>query len=88
MIALALCALLRLRADGFASGALISYAACMVVHHATHHWPIEAGDWLYEARLRHLSHHYHNDVNFGVVTGVWDRVFRTEGRRRGRLAGV
>ncbi len=75
-------------ADGFASGALIGYAAYMIVHHATHHWPIGPGDWLYEARLRHLSHHYHNDVNFGVVTGFWDRVFRTEGRRRGGLADI
>ncbi|MDE3176605.1 MAG: sterol desaturase family protein [Pseudomonadota bacterium] len=75
-------------ADGFASGCLIGYAAYMVVHHATHHWRIEPGHWLYRARLRHLSHHYHDDVNFGIVTGVWDRVFGTDGRRRGRLAGV
>lgn len=82
------CAFAPVFADGFASGSLIGYAAYMVVHHATHHWRIEPGDWLYGARLRHLSHHYHDDVNFGVVTGFWDRVFRTDGRRRGRLAGV
>ena len=75
-------------ADGFASGVLIGYAAYMFVHHATHHWTLKPGDWIYGARLRHMSHHYHDDVNYGVVTGFWDRVFCTEGRRRGRLAGV
>ncbi len=73
-------------ADGFASGALIGYAGYMTVHHATHHWRIEPGDWLYDARVRHLAHHYHEETNFGIVTGFWDRVFGTTGRRRGRLA--
>jgi sterol desaturase/sphingolipid hydroxylase (fatty acid hydroxylase superfamily) len=72
-------------ADGFASGALIGYAAYMIVHHATHHWSIAPGDWLYRARVRHLAHHYHDDANFGIVTGFWDRVFGTDGRRRSRM---
>jgi sterol desaturase/sphingolipid hydroxylase (fatty acid hydroxylase superfamily) len=71
-------------ADGFASGALIGYAAYMGVHHAVHHWPIAPGDWLYPARRRHLAHHYHEESDFGVVTGLWDRVFGTTGRRRDR----
>ncbi len=75
-------------ADGFASGALVGYAAYMVVHHAVHHWRIEPGDWLYSARVRHLGHHYHDDVHFGIVTGLWDRVFGTSGARRDRLAGA
>src|SRR4051812_46428451 len=74
-------------ADGFASGVLLSYAAYMVVHHATHHWNIAPGHWLYAARVRHMAHHYHDEANFGVVTGVWDRVFGTAGRRRD-LAGA
>src|ERR1700758_4848963 len=43
-------------AAGFTSGALLGYSGYMLVHHATHHWKVEPGDWLYEARLRHLSH--------------------------------
>src|SRR5436305_6386186 len=82
------CLFMPVFAGGFASGALIGYAAYIVVHHATHHWRLEPGDWLYQARVRHMAHHYHDDVNFGIVTGVWDRVFGTEGGRRGRLAGV
>jgi sterol desaturase/sphingolipid hydroxylase (fatty acid hydroxylase superfamily) len=69
-------------ADGFASGALLGYAAYMVVHHATHHWPLAPGDWLYGARVRHLAHHYHEQGDFGIVTGFWDRVFGTRRRQR------
>ena len=73
-------------AAGFTSGALLGYAGYMFVHHATHHWKIEPGDWLYEARVRHMSHHYHDSANFGVSTGFWDRVFGTARAPRGRLA--
>lgn len=73
-------------ASGFTSGMLIGYAAYMFVHHATHHFKIEPGDWLYEARVRHMAHHYHDDANFGVSVGVWDRVFGTRGARRDRTA--
>lgn len=75
-------------ATGFVSGVMIGYAAYMFVHHATHHWAVAPGDWLYPARVRHLGHHYHDDMHFGVVTGLWDRIFGTAGRRRNRLAGV
>ena len=75
-------------AGGFASGMLIGYAAYMFVHHATHHFVIEPGDWLYQARVRHMAHHYHDDANFGVSVGWWDRVFRTEGARRSRTASA
>jgi sterol desaturase/sphingolipid hydroxylase (fatty acid hydroxylase superfamily) len=73
-------------AAGLTSGALLGYAGYMFVHHATHHWKIEPGDWLYEARMRHLSHHYYDSANFGIVTGFWDRVFGTVRARRDRLA--
>jgi sterol desaturase/sphingolipid hydroxylase (fatty acid hydroxylase superfamily) len=73
-------------ASGFTSGMLIGYAGYMFVHHATHHFAIEPGDWLYEARVRHMAHHYHDSGNFGVSVGWWDRVFRTRGARRDRMA--
>jgi sterol desaturase/sphingolipid hydroxylase (fatty acid hydroxylase superfamily) len=75
-------------AGGFTSGVLLGYAAYMFVHHATHHIAIKPGDWLYEARVRHMAHHYHDDANFGVSVGFWDRVFRTRGARRDRTAKV
>ena len=73
-------------AAGFATGLLAGYAIYMFVHHATHHMAIKPGHWLYDARVRHMAHHYHDDTNFGVSTGFWDRVFGTAGRRRDRLA--
>lgn len=75
-------------ADGFVVGALIGYTVYMIVHHATHHWTLAPGDWLYPARVRHMAHHYHDDIHFGIVTGFWDRIFGTAGRRRNGLAGV
>jgi sterol desaturase/sphingolipid hydroxylase (fatty acid hydroxylase superfamily) len=73
-------------AAGLTSGVLLGYALYMLVHHATHHWTIQPGDWLYEARMRHLSHHYYDSANFGIVTGFWDRMFGTIRARRDRLA--
>ena len=73
-------------AAGFTSGMMLGYAAYMFVHHATHHFTIEPGDWLYEARLRHLTHHYREGVNYGVSTDFWDRVFGTQATRRERAA--
>ena len=82
------CAVWPVFADGVVSGTLVGYAAYMVVHHATHHWALQPGDWLYPARVRHMAHHYHDDLHFGIVTGLWDRIFCTTARRRNRLAGV
>jgi sterol desaturase/sphingolipid hydroxylase (fatty acid hydroxylase superfamily) len=73
-------------AAGFTSGMMLGYAAYMFVHHATHHFNIQPGHWLYEARLRHMTHHYREGVNYGVSTGFWDRVFGTLAVRRERAA--
>jgi sterol desaturase/sphingolipid hydroxylase (fatty acid hydroxylase superfamily) len=75
-------------ASGFTSGILLGYAAYMFVHHATHHFAIQPGTWLYKARVRHMAHHYHDNANFGVSTGLWDRVFNTTAARRGRTAAA
>jgi sterol desaturase/sphingolipid hydroxylase (fatty acid hydroxylase superfamily) len=73
-------------AAGFASGLAIGYAVYMFVHHATHHFALRDGGWLYRARLRHNAHHYRDGVNFGVTTGFWDRIFGTEwARGEGRV---
>jgi sterol desaturase/sphingolipid hydroxylase (fatty acid hydroxylase superfamily) len=75
-------------ASGFTSSMLLGYAAYMFVHHATHHFAIQPGDWLYQARVRHMAHHYHDNANFGVSTGFWDRVFNTTGARRARAGSA
>jgi sterol desaturase/sphingolipid hydroxylase (fatty acid hydroxylase superfamily) len=73
-------------AAGFTSGVMLGYAAYMFVHHATHHFNIQPGGWLYGARLHHMTHHYREGVNYGVSTGFWDRVFGTLAVRRERAA--
>ena len=78
------CAFAPTFAAGFSCGALIGYAVYMFVHHAVHHWRIEPEHWLYPSRMRHMAHHYHGEADFGIVTGLWDRVFGTAGRRRVR----
>ena len=65
-------------AGGFTSGILLGYLSYQLVHHASHHWTLRPGSWLYRARLRHMAHHYRNvEGNYGIVTGFWDRVFAT-----------
>ena len=73
-------------ACGFTSGVLMGYAAYMYIHHATHHMQIGPDHWLYQARLRHMAHHYADQYNFGVSTGFWDRVFGTVRAKRDRFA--
>lgn len=77
-----------LLASGFTSGMLVGYIGYILVHHATHHWEPRPGSLLYDARIRHMLHHYHDTPgNYGVTSSFWDRVFAThvEPRARPRL---
>jgi len=72
-------------AAGFTSGMMLGYAAYMFVHHATHHFNIQPGDWLYEARLRHMTITTAR-ASITASARVLDRVFRTLAVRRERAA--
>jgi sterol desaturase/sphingolipid hydroxylase (fatty acid hydroxylase superfamily) len=81
-----LLALGLLTASGVTSGALIGYIGYMLVHHGSHHWVVKPGSWLYQARLRHMVHHYQDTPgNYGIITSFWDHVFSTYVRRRSIL---
>jgi sterol desaturase/sphingolipid hydroxylase (fatty acid hydroxylase superfamily) len=72
-----------LLASGVTSGALIGYIGYMFVHHASHHFEPRPGSLLYQARLRHMAHHYHGTSgNYGVITSFWDHVFSTNVERK------
>ncbi len=72
-------------ASGFASGALLGYIGYMTVHHVSHHLEPRPGTALYQARIRHMAHHYHSTPgNYGVTTSFWDWVFSTNLDRRRR----
>lgn len=67
----------------FAGTILGGYAFQSAVHHIAHGW---SGTYRWRGRLvrhwrrHHLRHHKHGDVNFGIVTTVWDRLFGTLGQ--------
>jgi len=68
--------------DGSAifAGLLLGYLAFIFVHHVVHRWPIGPNSYLYAAKMRHLTHHRLETVNYGVTTIFWDIVFGTDAR--------
>jgi sterol desaturase/sphingolipid hydroxylase (fatty acid hydroxylase superfamily) len=76
-------------ASGFASGALLGYVGYMLVHHLSHHVESKMGTLLYQARIRHMAHHYQSTRgNYGVTTSFWDWVFSTKLERRRRHSAL
>jgi sterol desaturase/sphingolipid hydroxylase (fatty acid hydroxylase superfamily) len=65
-------------ADAFSAGVEVAYLFYCYVHWATHRVRNPRSAYMMRARRRHLLHHYADkDANYGVTTGVWDRVFAT-----------
>lgn len=65
----------------FAGAVLGSYAIQSAIHHIVHGWTgthVLRGRLIHAWRRHHMRHHRRGDANFGIVTGVWDRVFRTK----------
>lgn len=99
MIQIMLCIFLPLyfvkpaAAGAMTAGMLFGYFVYIFVHWATHHLPISGSGYFAQvfahARRRHMVHHYRGGAaNFGVTTGLWDRLFGTEHERAGqRLPG-
>ncbi|MDH2313344.1 sterol desaturase family protein [Methylobacterium brachiatum] len=75
-------ALFLLLPAGILAGIALGYLAYITAHHAVHHWRIAPGHPLYALKMRHAMHHHGVEANFGVVTTLWDRVFRTYQARR------
>lgn len=77
-------------ASAIAAGIMAGYLWYVSVHHIVHHWHTSHDGYLYKLKRRHaLHHHASEDMNFGVTTGFWDRVFHTaaaEPRARGKDA--
>jgi sterol desaturase/sphingolipid hydroxylase (fatty acid hydroxylase superfamily) len=61
----------------------LGYLIFIAVHYAVHRLPIEPNSWLYATKMRHLTHHHLENCNYGVTTGFWDVVFRTNERSIG-----
>lgn len=93
VIQIALCVFLPLSfvgpvsAAGVTAGMLAGYLAYISVHWATHHLHEPRGAYTMRARRRHMLHHFRaGQTNFGVTTGLWDRVFGTEHLRAAQRA--
>ena len=65
-------------AAGFSGGMMLGYLWYVTAHYGMHHWRIKSSGYLGRLRRRHALHHHFDDQgNFGVTSGFWDYVFRT-----------
>lgn len=63
----------------FTAGLTLGYLLYVTVHHGVHHWKVRPGSYFYGLKRRHALHHHFDDMgNFGVTSGLWDRVFGTD----------
>ena len=59
------------------TGLLVGYLSYFVVHYALHHVNSRGLYIFKRLKRRHALHHQLQDINFGVTTDVWDRLFGT-----------
>ena len=65
-------------ATATSAGLMLGYLWYVTVHHLVHHRHPGHSTYLYRLKRRHALHHHHDqERNFGVTTGLWDRVFGT-----------
>lgn len=67
--------------SSFTVGFYVGYIVYTSLHTAFHYAQIPQGHPLYAMKWRHVAHHRFHDVSYGVTTGLWDRLFKTEGPR-------
>lgn len=66
-------------AAGLTAGVMMGYVWYGATHHGIHHWNAVPGSIMYALKRRHALHHHFNDQgNFGVTSGIWDKVFGTD----------
>jgi sterol desaturase/sphingolipid hydroxylase (fatty acid hydroxylase superfamily) len=73
-------------ADGLTVGVMFGYWWYGVVHHVIHHHAAKSSPSHFDdLRAWHMRHHYSpKSGNFGVTTPIWDHVFGTAIRVRGK----
>jgi len=65
-------------AAAFTAGMMLGYLWYVTAHYGIHHWPSKSVGYFVRLKRRHALHHHFDDLgNFGVTSGFWDRVFRT-----------
>ena len=62
----------------FTAGMMLGYLWYVTAHYGIHHWQAKSSGYLGRLKRRHALHHHYDDLgNFGVTSGIWDHVFRT-----------
>lgn len=62
----------------FTAGMMLGYLWYVTAHYGIHHWQSKSSGYLGRLKRRHALHHHYDDLgNFGVTSGLWDHVFRT-----------
>jgi sterol desaturase/sphingolipid hydroxylase (fatty acid hydroxylase superfamily) len=65
-------------AAGFTAGMMLGYLWYVTAHYGIHHWHVRSSGYMSRLRRRHALHHHFDELgNFGVTSGFWDYVFRT-----------
>jgi sterol desaturase/sphingolipid hydroxylase (fatty acid hydroxylase superfamily) len=60
------------------AGLLGGYLAYTITHYAIHHWGSSGYRWAKSLKRHHgLHHHQNGNINFGVTSRLWDRIFGT-----------
>lgn len=67
----------RSTAAAILTGLLTGYLSYVFVHYALHHMGSHGFRVMKRLKRRHALHHQSQDINFGVTTDIWDRVFGT-----------
>ncbi|WP_299024727.1 sterol desaturase family protein [uncultured Thermanaerothrix sp.] len=66
------------------AGFITGYLSYDLIHYATHHFPMRRGIWK-ALKRHHMQHHYKTpDQRFGVSSPLWDYIFGTQGKEKGR----
>lgn len=63
--------------SAFFAGFSTAYVVYSVLHTMFHYATIRPGHWLHGLKRHHATHHVFGNVDFGVTTKFWDRLFGT-----------
>ena len=75
-----------LLAGGLTVGFMAGYLWYFSIHHLIHHGGLGHGAYADRLKRRHMLHHHFDDEgNFGVTSGIWDRIFGTDIQVRGAV---
>lgn len=66
-----------LHSTAFMVGFSFGYIVYAAMHTACHYLDPQPGQFLFGVEQRHALHHRYSNVNFGISTSLWDRVFGT-----------